>query len=73
VSLTRLERRIRFAASIMFVALLLEIGGLAWAHPLSFAFVHLLSMALFALGCAVYLLSLLPVTPDRSRLDTKLD
>jgi hypothetical protein len=55
-----IERRIRSAATIMFLALLLELVGIFWRHPLSFAFVHLLAMALFALSSAMYLLSLLP-------------
>jgi hypothetical protein len=58
--MTRIERRIRLAAIIMFVALFLEFIGLAWRHPLAFALVHMTALALFAFACAVYLLSLLP-------------
>jgi hypothetical protein len=55
-----IERRIRFAAILMFVALFLEFGGIVWRHPLAFALVHMAALGLFALACAVYLLSLLP-------------
>ena len=55
-----IERRIRIAAVIMFVALFLEFIGLAWRHPLAFAIVHMTALGLFAIACAVYLLSLLP-------------
>ena len=54
------ERRIRLAAAIMFVALFLEVFGIVARHGLVFALVHVVSLGLFALACAVYLLSLLP-------------
>jgi hypothetical protein len=57
---TGVERRIRLAAIIMFVALLLELFGIIWRHPLAFALVHMVALGMFALACAVYLLSLLP-------------
>jgi len=57
---TRIERRIRLAGTLVLIALLLAIVSLLWKHPLSFASLHLLALALFVGGCAVYLLALLP-------------
>jgi hypothetical protein len=65
VSLSRIEKRIRLAAAIIAAALLIEIAGLLWSHPLSFALLHMLALTLFIIGAATYLLALLPA--DQSR------
>jgi hypothetical protein len=57
---SRIERRIRLAGSLVFMALLLAIISLLWKHPLSFASLHMLALGLFVAGCAIYLLALLP-------------
>lgn len=60
MTLHRIERRIRLAGLLVLSALLVEIAGLLWKHPLSFALLHVLALGLFVIGIAVYLLSLLP-------------
>lgn len=57
---SRIERRIRVAGGLVLAALLLAVVGLLWKHPLSFALLHLLALAIFIAGCAIYLLALLP-------------
>ena len=56
----RIERRIRLSGVLVLLALALEIAGLLWKHPLSFALLHILALAIFVAGIAIYLLSLLP-------------
>ena len=60
MTLNRIERRIRMAGALVLLALVIEIAGLLWKHPLSFALLHMLALVLFVIGVAVYLLSLLP-------------
>lgn len=60
MTLTRIERRIRLAGTLVLLALVLVIVSLLWKHPLSFASLHALALVLFLAGCAVYLLALLP-------------
>ena len=60
MTLTRIERRIRLAGALVLIALLLSIVSMLWNHPLSFASIHVLALFLFILGCAIYLLALLP-------------
>lgn len=69
MKLTRIERRIRLAGTLVLLALLLAIASLLWKHPLSFASLHMLALGLFLAGCAVYLLALLPNDESRSDRD----
>jgi len=61
--LSRLERRIRTAALIIAIALLLESASMLWHHPLSLLILHMLALAGVVLGVAMYLLSLVRSTP----------
>jgi hypothetical protein len=66
-----IERRIRIAAVIMLLALLLEFFGIIWRHPLAFAFVHLLAIILAAVAVALYLFALLPPNPNTSNQESR--
>jgi len=69
MTLTRVERRIRLAGTLVCAALFLAIASLLWKHPLSFASLHILALILFLAGCAIYLLALLPDDGSRSDSD----
>jgi hypothetical protein len=60
---SRLERRIRTAALIIALALLLELASIFWHHPLSLLILHMLALGGVVLGVAMYLLSLVRSTP----------
>ena len=56
--LTKIERRIRLAGTLLIAGLLVEIVTLRWSHPTAFLFFLLLGGLLMALGIGVYLFSL---------------
>jgi hypothetical protein len=58
IQLTKIERRIRLAGTLLIAGLLVELVTLRWSHPTAFLFFLLLGGALMAAGIAVYLLSL---------------
>jgi hypothetical protein len=58
IQLTKIERRIRLAGTLLIAGLLVELVTLRWSHPTAFLFFLLLGGALMALGIGVYLLSL---------------
>jgi heme A synthase len=69
MSQTRIERRIRLAAALVLISLLLSVVSMLWNHPLSFASLHMLALLLFIAGCAIYLLALLPHDAARNPSD----
>ncbi len=56
--LTKIEKRIRLAGTLLIAGLLVELVTLRWSHPTAFLFFLLLGGALIALGIAIYLYSL---------------
>ena len=64
MTMTRIERRIRMAGTLVLIGLLLSVVSMLWHHPLSFASLHVLGLLLFIAGCAVYLLALLSSDAD---------
>jgi hypothetical protein len=56
--LTKIERRIRLAGTLLIAGLLVELVTLRWSHPTAFLFFLLLGGLLMALGIGVYLFSL---------------
>ena len=58
IQLTKIERRIRLAGTLLIAGLLVELVTLRWSHPTAFLFFLLLGGALMALGIGIYLLSL---------------
>ena len=58
IQLTKIERRIRLAGTLLIAGLLVELVTLRWSHPTAFLFFLLLGGLFMALGIGVYLLSL---------------
>ncbi len=56
--LTRLEKRLRIAGSLIVAGLLVELITLKWSHPTAFLFFLLLGGSLMAIGMLVYLYSI---------------
>jgi hypothetical protein len=56
--MTKIEKRIRAAGTLLIAGLLVEFVTLRWSHPTAFLFFLLLGGGLMAMGIAVYLLSL---------------
>lgn len=54
-----IERKIRLAAVLAVVGLLVELASLAWSSPLSFVFFAAVGPALIAAGTILYLFALL--------------
>ncbi|MEP7341392.1 MAG: hypothetical protein ABI977_26920 [Acidobacteriota bacterium] len=56
--LTRLEKRLRVAGSLILAGLLVELVTLKWSHPTAFLFFLLLGGSLMVIGVLFYLYSL---------------
>lgn len=56
--LTRLEKRLRVAGSLILAGLLVELVTLKWSHPTAFLFFLLLGGSLMAIGMLFYLYSI---------------
>ena len=56
--LTRLEKRLRIAGSLILAGLLVELITLKWSHPTAFLFFLLLGGSLMAIGMLFYLYSI---------------
>jgi hypothetical protein len=60
-----MEKRLRLAAALVSMGLLIELVTLFWSHPTAFLVFLLLGGSLIVLGVLVYLLSLLKWTAPR--------
>jgi hypothetical protein len=56
--LTRLEKRLRIAGSLILAGLLVELLTLKWSHPTAFLFFLMLGGSLIAIGMLLYLYSI---------------
>ena len=65
--LTPMERRLRLAAELVLLGLVVEGLTLAWHHPLSFIVFMGLGGLLLAAGIIVFLLSLVSVPHSETR------
>ena len=71
--LSKLEKRIRFSAILIFIALMGTLGSLLVAHPLSFIEFAVVGLFLMVIGIVYYLIALvrggnsIPVSTSESQ------
>jgi len=58
-TLTKVERRLRPAGTLIVLGLMVELVSLRWSHPTAFLLFILLGVSLMGLGILIYLLTLL--------------
>jgi hypothetical protein len=58
-TLTKVERRLRQAGTLIVLGLMVELVSLRWSHPTAFLLFILLGATLMGLGILSYLLTLL--------------
>jgi uncharacterized membrane protein YczE len=56
--LTKVQKRIRVAGTLIIAGLLVDLVTLRWSHPTAFLFFLLLGGILMAVGISIYLFSL---------------
>lgn len=58
-TLTKVERRLRPAGTLIVLGLMVELVSLRWSHPTAFLLFILLGASLMGVGILIYLLTLL--------------